>query len=167
MLAPILSLVLAAPAPEPPAAAPKGPAPKVMVLNVDKDGRPYLEATVTVTKFVTETRSFAVLVNGQPQVRTQQVQVPVTTMEQRQVFLTDEGVTLYGPDGKKLEAKNLPKQAGPAPALVSADGKEVDPFYLPLARPGTLIVVAPALAGATTGDALTPPPQPGEAAKPR
>ncbi len=126
-----LSLVLAAPAPEPPD-LPKGPAPIVMVLNVDKDGRPYLQAAVTITKMVPVpvTR----VINGAPVVEVRQV--PVTRTEQRRIFLDDEGVTVYDPDGKKLDPKKLSKQAGPAPVLVSADGKEVDPFYRPLARRG-------------------------------
>jgi hypothetical protein len=33
------------------------------------------------------------------------------------------------------------------PVLVSVDGKEVDRFYLSIVREGTLIVVAPSLAG--------------------
>lgn len=151
MLVPVLSLVLVAPAPEPPADSPKGPPPRVVVLNADKDGRPYLEAPVRVTRYVTETRQFVAVVNGQQQVQTQQVQVPVMTMEQKRLYLDDEGVTVYDPDGKKVEAKNLPKQSGPAPALVTSDGKEIDPFYLQLARRGTLIIVAPALAGGQTG----------------
>jgi hypothetical protein len=156
MLIPILSLALAAPAPEPPAEAPKGPAPRIMVLNADKDGRAYLETSVMVTKFVPEVRTVTRVVGGQQVVQQVQVQVPVTTMEQKRLFLDEEGVIVYDADGKKIDAKNLPKQSGPAPALVSADGKEVDPFYLPLARKGTLIIVAPALAGGQAGGPSSP-----------
>jgi hypothetical protein len=154
MFLPILALALSAPAPEAPD-PPKGPAPKVMVLNVDKDGRGYLQASVTVTKFVPETRT--TIVNGQMKVV--QVQVPVTVTEQRQIALTDEGVTVFGPDGKKLDPKNLPKLTGAVAVLLSADGKEVDPFYLALARPGTLVIVAPGLAS-PPGPDLAPPPKP-------
>ena len=155
MLLPILTLALAAPAPEPPPDAPKGPAPVVMVLNVDKDGRPYLQTTVTTYKPVTET--VTVLVNGQPQQQTRVVMVPVT--ENRRVFLDDPGVSVCGPDGKKIDPKNLPKLTGPAPALVSADGKDVDPFYLGLAKQGTLVIVAPSFAGPQP-PGPPPPPKP-------
>ncbi|HVS38211.1 MAG TPA: hypothetical protein VMS17_21810 [Gemmataceae bacterium] len=153
MLVSILTLALAAPAPEPPD-APKGPAPKVMVLNVDKDGRPYLDGVVTMYKMVTETYT-VLLATGKAEARTRQVNVPVT--EQRRITLDADGVTVYGADGKKIDAKNLPKIAGPVPILVSTDGKEVDPFYLGLAKQGTLIVVSQALAGAGPMEALPPP----------
>jgi hypothetical protein len=158
MLLPILSLALAAPAPEPPPQPPKGPAPRVMVLNVDKDGKPYFEAVVRVATTVPQQRTSVVLVGGQQQVRTVTVQVPVTTLEQRRISLTDEGVSVYSPDGKKLDPKDLPKQTGPAPVLVSADGKEVDPFYLGLVKQGTLIVVGPALHSAQPSDESNAPP---------
>jgi hypothetical protein len=167
MFLPILALALGAPAPEP-LELPKGPAPKVFVLNVDKDSRGYLDVQVTITKYVTETRTITMLVGGVPQVRNQQVQVPVTTMERRRVAVSDDGVAVYGPDGKKFDPKNLPKLAGPAPVLLSADGKDVDPFYLSLAKSGTLIVVAPSLAGAQPVDAvLTPDSRPPDLTPPK
>ena len=156
-----LSLAFAAPAPEPPD-LPKGPAPKVMVLNVDKDGRPYLQASVSTTKMVPET--YTRVINGVAV--TQVRQVPFTVTEQRQIFLDDEGVTVYGPDGKRLDPKKLSKQAGPAPVLVSADGKEVDPFYRLLARPGTLIIVSTALAGARPAEVF-PAPKPPDPTAPK
>ena len=150
----ILSLAFAAPAPEPPD-LPKGPAPLVMVLNVEKDGRPYLEATVATTRMVPET--YSTVVNGEQVVRTRQV--PLTEIVQRRIVLDDKGVTVYGPDGKALDPKTLPHKGGPVPVLLSADGKAVDPFYLALAQSGTLIIVAPALAGARPTDVVpaTPP----------
>ncbi len=143
MLVSILSMALAAPAPEPPPDAPKGPAPKVMVLNVDKDGRGYLDAVVTHYQTVTE--EVTMVVNGQVQKQLRPVSVPV--MEQRRVPLDGDGVTVYGSDGKKIDPKNLPKLTAAVPVLVSANGKEVDPFYLGLAKQGTLIVVSQSLAG--------------------
>jgi hypothetical protein len=150
MLLPLLSLVLAAPAP--PAPPPKGPAPLVMICKADKDGRPYLQVFVTRATLVTQ--EIEVVRNGQAE-KVQRT-VPAYMTEQRQVFLDDPGVAVYGPDGKKVDPKLLRLAPGYAPVLVSADGKEIDPFYLPLARPGTLIVVAPGLAGQRIEDALAP-----------
>ena len=105
-----LSLALAAPAPAPePPDLPKGPAPNVMVLNADKDGRLYLQAVVSTTTITPET--VTTVVNGSVVKQVRQVAENVT--EQRRVFLDDDGVTVYGPDGKKLDPKKLSNKAAP------------------------------------------------------
>ena len=156
MLLPLLSLVLAAPAPtEKPPEEPKGPPPQILVLHVEKDGRPYL--LEQVTRYVPEKRTVEVNVNGMTEKREQTVVVPVT--ETRRVFLDDKDVQVYGADGKKIDARDLPKQTQSVPVLVSADGMEVDPFYRKVLKDGALIVVAPILAKPQPPGAPDAPPQ--------
>jgi hypothetical protein len=72
--------------------------------------------------------------------KTWTVLVPV----QRQVVqkIDGEKVEIYGIDGKKISPEEVRKLARKTvPALLSADGKPVDPFYLRLAREGTLVIV--------------------------
>ncbi|MGH7172293.1 MAG: hypothetical protein ACRELG_18610, partial [Gemmataceae bacterium] len=58
--------------------------------------------------------------------------------------LTLEDMRIYGPDGKKMESKDVKKLlTKPTPALLSVDGRPVDRFYLRLARKGTLVLVIP------------------------
>src|SRR5207244_2886620 len=106
--------------------------------QVDRDGKPYLVVAVTSYKQVRV--QFKVAVNGKIEVRERAELVPV--FEEMKIGLTDPGVTVYGVDGKKLDATRV-RLPGPTPVLVSADGNPVDPFYLRLAREGTLVIVAP------------------------
>ena len=152
MLLPLLSLVLAAPAPEPPTQPPKGPAPIVLICKADKDGRPFLQAFVTHLRL--KSKTVPVLKDGKVVDVVHNVADYVT--EQKQVYLDEAGVAVYGADGKKVDPKILRNWAGYTPLLLSVDGKEVDPFYLPLARRGTLIVVSQVLAGDRIEDAFAP-----------
>ncbi len=75
-------------------------------------------------------------------VQTVVVTVPVSKIIK--LSLGAEGVQVYGTDGKKLDPKEVQKLAAkPVAALASTDGKPVDPFYLRLARAGTLVLVFP------------------------
>lgn len=138
---------------------PKGPPPRVMTAQVDKEGKPFL------TGYVAETREEKVtykgVVNGRPEnlVKT----VTVSVMVPRVVYLADAGVEVFGTDGKRVDAKNL-KFRGPVGVFVSADGRPVDPVYLRLVRPGTLIVVGRALV--VPGGYVTPQPAPGDGPRP-
>ena len=152
MLWPLLSLVFAAPAPEPSARPPKGPAPVVMICKADKDGRPFLQAFVS--RLELKSKTVPTLKDGKAVDVVQNAWVYTT--EQKQVYLDDKDAAVYGGDGKKVDPKNLRNWTGFAAVLLSVDGKEVDPFYLPLARWGTLIVVSAALAGDRIEDAFAP-----------
>jgi hypothetical protein len=92
---------------------------------------------------VPEQRARAVQVGQQVQTVTETVRVPV--MVTVNLMLDGKGVEVYGADGKKIDPKDVRKRvAKPVAALISADGKPVDPFYLRLAREGTLVIVVPA-----------------------
>jgi hypothetical protein len=56
-------------------------------------------------------------------------------------------VRVFGTDGKRIDPKDLPNLLKKStPVMVSADGNEIDPLYLRLVQPGTLVIVAPDLA---------------------
>jgi hypothetical protein len=75
---------------------------------------------------------------------TKTVTVSIPMQQIIRVSLDDKGVQVYGADGKKIDPKDVGKRiAKPVPALLSADGKPVDPFYLRLAREETLVLVIP------------------------
>jgi len=122
---------------------PKGPPPRVMVTDVDATGQPFLRHVTQ--EVVPEERQVEVVVNGKAEVRKYVVHVPV--LREVRVALDRAGVEVVGTDGKRIDPTDLPKLLRqPTPVLVSADGKKVDPFYLKIAREGTLIVVSAQLA---------------------
>jgi hypothetical protein len=126
----------------PPPPRPKGPPPVVMVADPDPASGPFIQRLVT--EFRTEVREIEVKVGERTERRQQNVVVPVTRAIR--VGLTDKGVKVFDAAGKRIAPKDVAKLLKQsAPVLVSADGKEVDPFYLRLAREGTLVVVAQAL----------------------
>src|SRR5262249_52626074 len=121
--------------------SPKGPPPTVKIATVDENGR--LLLTMTITEFQQVFKEIVVRVGEREEKRKVAEIVPVTV--QKMIMLDGKDVEVYGTDGKRLDPKRLPKTRGPVPILVSSDGKQVDPFYLRLAREGTLIVVTPSL----------------------
>lgn len=138
---------------------PKGPPPRVMATQVDKDGRAYL--TAFTTEFRKEKRTYVEVVNGRQENREKIVTIPIA--REVQVYLDDAGVEVFGTDGKRVDAKHV-KFRAPIGVFVSADGRPVDPFYLRLARPGTLVVVGRTLVDPL--NCLTPPPPPKDGPRP-
>jgi hypothetical protein len=66
-----------------------------------------------------------------------------------------KGVKVYDTRGEAVDLKRLPALLkGETPALVSADGRPVDPLHLRLVKEGTLVFVLPLL----PAQAGTPPP---------
>jgi hypothetical protein len=123
---------------------PRTPPPVVMVAIADGQGQVYIERTVT--RYVPETRTVTVKVGDRLEQRAETVRVPVYV--QSRIALTGKGIQVYGSDGKRIDAKEIPRLLKKTSAVfVSADGRPVDPFYLRLVRQGGLIVVAPELAG--------------------
>jgi hypothetical protein len=120
---------------------PGGPPPRVMVLNVERDGTPYI--VQTVTEFVPEQRTQEVKVGKEIQKRVVTVYVPVR--KQVRVGLDGKDVQIFDSNGKRLALQDVPRMLKAVPVLVSADGKPVHPFYLRLVREGTLVVAAPSL----------------------
>jgi hypothetical protein len=135
--------------------APKGPPPQVMILQVERDGTQYI--VHTTTEMVPEQRAEKVKVGDKEVTRVRTVYVQVSRPVA--VRLDGKDVQVFDATGKRLTGVDIPKFLKPVPVLVSADGKPVDPLYLRLARPETLVVVAPALAG-RSGAVMPVPLQP-------
>jgi hypothetical protein len=110
-------------------------------MSVTKEG----EYEITQTALVPEQRNEerVVTVNGTP---VKQV-VTVTVVRPVQVTrrIKGEGVKVYTAAGKEVDAKDAAeKLKKPAIVLFANDGNKVDPFYLKIIKPDTLVVVAPA-----------------------
>jgi hypothetical protein len=142
----LLTLTLSLPAaPAPKVERPEGPAPLVVMISPRAEGQVTVLQTeqtmVPVQKVVTVATA-----DGRTRQVTQTVMVATPRQVMRHVPL--EQMQFYGPDGKKMESKDVKKLlTKPMPALLSADGKPVDRFYLRLASKGTLVLVIPPVAG--------------------
>lgn len=141
-------LLPAAPAPAPKGygdTGPKGLPPRVVTVSATSDNS--LQLRQVTHTLVTRTVHRQVQVGQQTQTVAETVEVPVPTQQIIRVSLDDKGVQVYGADGKKIDPKEVSKRVvKPVAALLSADGKPVDPFYLRLAREGTLVFVVPTAA---------------------
>lgn len=131
---------VAAPAPAEEAIKPPQGLPPIQVIaSVTKSGDFEITQTVLVPEQRTEER--VVTVNGTP------VKQMVTVTMVRPVQVTrrfkGEGVKVYTASGKEMkDATDQLKK--PTVVLFAADGKKVDPFYLKIIKPDTLVVVSPA-----------------------
>jgi hypothetical protein len=135
-------------------AGPKGPPPKVMVVRVDGAGQPSLVVTQTV--MVPQQVTVQVKVGDRIENRVQTSLVPVTREIRK--TLDGEKVRFFDAAGKRIDLKDVLKRLTKAtPVLISADGKEVDPFYLRLAREETVVIVSPELAGPAMGGPVPVP----------
>ena len=141
LLALVLASAVAAPAPaDDPIKPPQGPPPTQVLASVTKEG----DFEITQTVMVPETRNEArtVVIDGRAVTQT----VTVTAFKTVQVThrIKGEGVKVYTVAGKEVDAKDVPdKLKKPIVVLFAADGNKVDPFYLKIIKPDTLIVVAP------------------------
>jgi hypothetical protein len=114
-----------------------------MLAEVGPDGVAYVSRTVTEFRPVRET--YQVNVNGKTEVR-ERTRI-VGAMREVRVPLQGPNVRVFGTDGKRIDPKDLPNLLKKStPVMVSADGNEIDPLYLRLVQPGTLVIVAPDLA---------------------
>ncbi len=150
----LLALMVAAPLPVKDE-SPKGPPPQVMVVSVQPDGTPAI--TQGQIRMVADERTVTAIDGMKPVTRKVTVMVPVsvTTL----VAVDGKDVQVFGIDGKKIDPKAVRNLIGRSMAvLVSADGKPVDPFYLRLAKEGTLVVVMPTPPEGVR--AIPPPPEP-------
>jgi len=132
-------LVIAAPLPAR-EEGPKGPPPQVIMINVQADGAPVIP--ITRMRHVPVQRTVIVQEGGRNVTKTETVTVPI--YETILSPIDGKEIQVYGVDGKKIDPKDLRGLIkGQTPAFQSADGKPVDPFYLRLAREGTVILVGP------------------------
>ncbi len=158
----LLALALAAvaaPAPaEAPVKPPKGPPPAQVLASVTKDGEFEITQPVLVPEIRTEER--IVTIDGRPVKQLVQVTALKTVQVTRRV--KPEGVKVYTAAGKEVDAKDVPeKLKKPTIVLFAGDGNKVDPFYLKIIKPDTLVVVAP-LSAPTVQPAPTVVPVPFE-----
>jgi hypothetical protein len=127
-----------------PDAGPKGPAPRVMVARVGAGGQPVIVRRVT--EVVPKRELVPVMIGGR--VENREVTVYREVLREIEVRLDVEGVQVFEVNGRRIDPADVAGRLKKATAvLVSADGKQLDPFYLRLGRPDTLVVVAPALVG--------------------
>ena len=139
-----LSLALGAPVPPPTAPVATGPAPRVVELKPDANGK--------VTILITRTEMQRVTLGGPvppgggaPAVR--EIEVPVT--KQIMAELSDvKDLTITTADGKKLDKDEaLKKLEKGGIVVVSGDGNAVSPAFLKVFKDDTLVLVAKELAG--------------------
>jgi hypothetical protein len=94
--------------------------------------------------------------DGRVEKRTVTVMVPESVLVQKKWELKKGALT--DPEGKKLDADAVAKRlARPAPVVVSADGKKIDPSFLKVLK-GDVIVF--------TGPMVGAPPAPGPSPEP-
>jgi len=142
---------IAAPLPAP--KTPSGPPPRVEIVQVGEDGRPFLRGK-PVEKFgrsLVHERVPVTVVgkDGKQQTvyKTVAKDVPFSYYEYEAVYLDTKKLQIFGLDGKRLDPAEVRKHlARPVAVFVSADGKPIDPIFLKLLREGSLWVVAPELA---------------------
>lgn len=140
----LAALIAAAPVPKD--AKPAGPAPRVLELAAEADGKVRVAVTRTETRKV-PTRMSRV-VNGV--VVTETVERELTSSRSVQVELNEvKDLTLYTADGKEADkAQAFKKLADGGVVIVSSDGQKVDQKYLKLFRDDVLVLVAAELGGA-------------------
>jgi hypothetical protein len=130
---------VAAPAPEEAIKPPMGQPPSQVVASMTKEGEFEIVQTVLVPEARNEERT--VVVNGTTV--KQVVQVTVFVPVQRTFRMKAEGAKVSTAGGKEVNAKDVPdKLKKPTIVLLAMDGEKVDPFYLKIIKPETLVIVA-------------------------
>lgn len=142
----VLTMAIAAPVPAPTTPVASGPAPHLMELKSNADGK------VMVVVRRTEMQKVQVAVGGAanpggaaPAVVTKEI--PVTKMVT--VDLSEvKDLKVTTADGKKIEtADAVKKLKDGGVVVVSADGKPVSPSYLKLFKDDVLVLASPELTG--------------------
>jgi hypothetical protein len=124
----------------------------VRILQIDRDQSELILSTVTM-RFVAEQRTRSVERGGKTEDEVYTVRTPV--YEERAESISLHVAQIFDGRGKELTAEEIWKRAEiGAAAVVSADGRKVDPVYLKaLAKDTLVIVVPPAANGQEVGDA--------------
>src|SRR5262249_3774765 len=140
---PILLAVLLASAPGAPAPEeqdiklPQGMQPLQVLAHIDKNGR--IQITEMITELREEKRLRTRNVGGK-EVKEEYV-VRVMMAVPRTRLLPEKGVKVYTAAGKEVDPKDVPeKLKKPAVVFMAWDGEKVDPFYLRVAKPDTLVL---------------------------
>lgn len=148
----VLSMALAAPVPAPAAPVAAGPAPRILELKPNADGK----VMVTVSRLekiqVGAGNAIAPPGGAAPAVITREI------ARAKQVELGEvKDLTVTTADGKKVATEDaLKKLAAGAIVVVSTDGKPVSPTFLKLFKDDVLVLVSPELTGAAAGAAVRP-----------
>ena len=137
-----LGLALMLPgAPIPKDVVPSGPAPYILNLKAENDGK--IRFTVQRTEKVkVSTTTYQGGPNGQAVPI--QVEREVTVTKYERVELPDlKGLKVYTPDGKEVEIKDAAKKLTESTlAIASSNGQKVDPAFLKLFKDDVLILVS-------------------------
>lgn len=157
----VLASAVSAPAPgEEPIKPPQGLPPSQVIASMTKAGEFEITESVMVPEQRSEER--VVIVGGKPVKQVVTVTVLRTVQVTRRV--KSEGVKVYTAGGKEVDSKDVSnKLKQPTIVLWAMDGKKVDPFYLKIIKPDTLVFVASLPAG---GNTPIPQPLPEKPAKP-
>ena len=114
------------------AGAPQGAAPELVEASVTDDGKLLLQ-----TRYEGNYK-MPLLAKAKPGPGQPRPEMSITSINLNTRELPVRAAKLF------LGDKQLPfKLENPTPVMLSSDGKNVDPFYLRLARPGTQVVVIP------------------------
>lgn len=117
---------------------PLSPPPVYAIASFDKGG--IVQVRYNIYRTVAEERERVIEVDGKKRTEKQIVHVPVVaTMVFRRAL---KDILIYKASGEKVDAKDVKEElAKPKVVLYSEKGKKVDPLYLKIIKPETLIVV--------------------------
>jgi hypothetical protein len=150
----VLSMALAAPVPPPMPPVAAGPAPRLLELKANADGKVMVTVVRTEMVKVQVGQGGAINPNGAPPaVITREVPVQKTAVVE---LSTVKDLKVTTADGKKIEvADAVTKLKDGGIVVVSSDGKPVSPNFLKLFKDDVLVLTSPELIG-TTGGATKP-----------
>ncbi len=151
----LLSLSLfAVAAPVPAPKTPEGPPPRLMVVQVDEAGRPFLEGMIQKQGMSMVHEVVPVTVqgkDGKPQVQYVTVAKAVPHTYYELVYLDTKEAQVFGLNGKRIDPNEVKKLLTRSTrVLVSTDGKPIARAHLERQREAALWVIHPGLIKAPT-----------------
>ncbi len=162
-----LTLALMIPgAPVPKDVAPVGPAPYILHLKSENDGK--VRFTVMRTEKV-KVNSVHIQVGPNGQQVPVQTESEVTMQKHVRIELGDlKDLKVYTPEGKEVDVKDAAKRLSETTmAIASVNGQKVDPGFLKLFKDDVLILVSPDLTPTGSGVFYNfPPAMPGGMVRP-
>jgi hypothetical protein len=155
----VLSMAIAAPVPAPTPPVASGPAPRLLELKANADGKIMVTVMRTEVQKIPVAAGVAQPGGAAPAVVTREVRVSKMV----NVELNDvKDLKVTTADGKKLElADAMKKLKGGAIVVVSSDGKPVSPNFLKLFKDDVLVLTSPELTGPANTSTIGPRPFPG------
>ncbi len=161
----MLAMTLGAPVPPSLPTAPAGPAPRLVELKPNADGKVLITVTRVDKVKVQAAIGIAIAPGGAAPPPPQPVVREITVNKAMTVELGDvKELTITTTDGKKLDvADALKRLKSGAVVIVSANGKPVSPQYLKLFKDDVLVLASPELIGTPRRSGRTTPGFPGNA----